>query len=239
MRVLHWLNQNNAPLGSDQGVPSANLPNSAATWAFHNQLMATSSKDLIQNGDAKEGYINLFSQGVIALMPGWAPDAYDLGQSGVNVVAIPFPVPPGGKSATIVIGNEIISPLKHGNNPDLAINLTEEAISDPMGQAFRLQYEHTWSIPALKSLLEQYPTYAQLGGFPTATAKTIVRQTMKTLLDGGGGPVPGWPKNSSQVWAGWNNEYNHMWSDQPGLADIQKELDSLQATITGLIAKGA
>jgi ABC-type glycerol-3-phosphate transport system substrate-binding protein len=36
MRILHWFNQNNCPLGDNVGVPSANAEGAVDTWLFHN-----------------------------------------------------------------------------------------------------------------------------------------------------------------------------------------------------------
>ncbi len=236
LRLLQWFNQNDAPLGSDLGVPSANAPKAAETWDFQNQLLATSSKDMLLKGDADLGYTQLFIDGVIGLMPGWSPDGLFIGDA-TPMAAIPFPVPPGGHPATIVVGNDIMSPLKNGKNPDLAINLTEESVSDPDAQAF--MGENAFWIPALKSLLEQHATYDRLGGFTTEPAKQVARVTMQALLEGGGGPLPGWPRNGSRIWAAWTTAFLRIWNGNLGLAAIQIELDALQKKIEGLLASPA
>jgi maltose-binding protein MalE len=236
MRILHWFNQNNAPLGSDLGVPSANVPGAAETWLLHNQLMWTSTEALIQQAESEAGSGQLFNDGVIAVKPGWNNDATSVGAGEIDAVAIPFPTPPGGHPATIVIGNDIESPLKSGPNPELAIALVEETVTDPAAQAWLANNAGIW-IPALNSLLEQYETYDQLGGYKSETAQTMVRVTMKTLLDGGAGPLPGWPKNGSRIWAAWNDMYGRIWADDMGQSDIQAELDTLQTTIEGLVRK--
>ncbi len=92
-------------------------------------------------------------------------------------------------------------------------------------------------IPALSSLLEQHETYDKLGGYKTDTAKTMVRTTMNTLLTGNAGPLPGWPKNGSRIWAAWNDMYGRIWKGKLGKDDIKKELDTLQTTIEGLVKK--
>jgi maltose-binding protein MalE len=236
MRVLHWFNQNNAPLGSDLGVPSANAPGAADTWVFHNDLMWTSTENLILQAEGEGGSGLLFNEGVIAIKPGWNNDATSVGEANVNAVAIPFPTPPGGKPATIVIGNDIESPLKGGKNPELAIALIEETVTNPEAQAWLANNAGIW-IPALKSLLEQYETYDQLGGYKTDGAKSMVRVTMQTLLEGGAGPLPGWPKNGSRIWSEWNNAYLRIWQNKLGKDEIQAELDTLQTTLEGLVAK--
>ncbi len=236
MRVLHWFNQNNAPLGDDLGVPSANVPGAAETWEFHNKLMWSSTEALILQAESEAGSGQLFNDGIIAIKPGWNNDATSVGASNVDAAAIEFPIPAGGKPATIVIGNQINSPLKGGKNPELAISLVEETLADVEAQAFLADNAGVW-IPALKSLLEQYPTYERLGGYKTETAKTMVRVTMKALLEGGAGPLPGWPKNGSRIWADWNNAYQRIWKGNLSKADIQKELDTLQTTIEGNLTK--
>ena len=236
MRVLHWFNQNNAPLGSDLGVPSANVAGAADTWVFHNDLMWTSTENLILQAESEAGSGALFNDGTIAIKPGWNNDATSVGEGNVNAVAIPFPTPPGGQPATIVIGNDIESPLKGGKNPELGIALVEETNLNPDAQAWLANNAGIW-IPALKSLLEQYETYDQLGGYKTDKAKEMVRVTMKTLLDGGAGPLPGWPKNGSRIWAEWNNAYLRIWQGKLGKDEIQAELDALQTAIEGLVAK--
>jgi ABC-type glycerol-3-phosphate transport system substrate-binding protein len=236
MRILHWFNQNDAPLGSNLGVPSANSPKSVDTWAFHNDLMWTSTEALILGGEGEGGSGEYFNQGVIALKPGWNNDATSVGAGNINATGIQFPLPPGGHPATIVIGNDIESPLKNGKNPDLAIALIEETVTNPDAQAWLANNAGIW-IPALKSLLEQNANYDKLGGYKTETAMKIVRTTMKTLLEGGAGPLPGWPKNGSRIWAAYNTTYGNIWKGKLGKDDIKKELDTLQTTIEGLLVK--
>ena len=171
-----------------------------------------------------------------ATKPGWNNDATSVGAGNVNATAIEFPLPPNGKPATIVIGNDIESPLKAGPNPDLAIELVESTTTNPDAQAWLAANAGIW-IPALKSLLEQYETYDDLGGYGTDTAKTIVRTTMRVLLQGGSGPLPGWPKNGSRIWAAWNDMYGRIWQQKLDKAAIQAELDTIQTTIEGLVKK--
>ena len=190
--------------GRDVGVPSANVPGAADTWVFHNDLMWTSTENLIQQAESEAGSGKLFNDGVIAFKPGWNNDATSVGEGNIDATAIQFPIPPGGKPATIVIGNDMHSPFKGGKNPDLAITLIEETLTVDDNQAWLANNCGIW-IPALKSLLEQWETYDKLAGYKTDTAKKIVRITMNTLLNGGAGPLPGWPKNGSRIWAAWND----------------------------------
>ncbi len=236
MRILNWFNSNNAPLGSNLGVPTANIAGAADTWAFHNDLMWSSSENLILQSESEGGSGQLFNDGVIALKPGWNNDATSVGAGNVNATAIEFPLPPNGKPATIVIGNDIESPLKGGHNPDLGIELVEQTTTDPKAQAWLAANAGIW-IPALKSLLEQYETYDDLGGYGTDTAKTIVRTTMRVLLEGGSGPLPGWPKNGTRIWTAFNDSYGRIWKGKLDVAAIQTELDTLQTTIEGLVKK--
>ena len=235
MRILHWFNQNGAPLGDNTGKPSANVANAADTWDFHNQLMWTSTENLILQAESETGSGQLFNDGVIALKPGWNNDATSVGAGNINGTAVQFPTPPGGKPATIVIGNDIESPFKNGPNPDLAMALITETVPDETAQAWLADNAGIW-IPALKSLLEQSKTYTRLGGYKTDTAKNIVKITMDTLLTGNPGPLPGFPKNGSRIWAAWNDMYGRIWKGKLAKADIQKELDTLQTTIEGLVS---
>lgn len=236
MRILHWFNQNGAPLGDDVGVPSANIANAADTWVFHNDLMWSSTEALILQAESEAGSGQLFNDGVIAIKPGWNNDATSVGAGEVDAVAIEFPTPPGGKPATIVIGNQINSPLKGGANPDLAIALVEETLTNDDTQAWLADNAGIW-IPAKTSLLEQWENYDRLGGYKTDTAKTMVRVTMKTLLQGNPGPLPGWPKNGTRIWTAWNDMYGRIWKGKMGKDDIQKELDTLQTSIQGFVTK--
>lgn len=241
MRILHWFNQNDAPLGSDLGDPTANAAKAVDTWLFHNDLMWTSTENLILQAESEAGSGKLFNDGVIVLKPGWNNDATSVGSPGegqqpVNATAIQFPLPPGGKPATILIGNDMESAFKNGKNPDMAITEVEETVPDEASQVFLADNAGIW-IPALASLLNQWETYDKLGGYKTDVAKKIVRITMKTLLDGGAGPIPGWPKNGSQIWAEWNNSYQRIWKGKLKAEDIKKDLDTLQTTITTLLAK--
>jgi ABC-type glycerol-3-phosphate transport system substrate-binding protein len=236
MRILHWFNQAGAPIGDNVGKPNLNDPKAVDVWLFHNQLMWTSTEQLILQSESEGGSGKLFNDGVIVIKPGWNNDATSVGDGNIDGTAIPFPTPPGGKPATIVIGNDMESPFKAGKNPDLAIALVEETTTNEDAQAFLANNAGIW-IPALKSQLEQYETYDKLGGYKTDTAKNIVRITMKTLLDGGSGPLPGWPKNGSRIWSAWNTSYGNIWQKNLGAEDIKKELDALQTTVEGLVAK--
>jgi len=236
MRILQWFNQKGVPLGSNVGVPSANTPGAADVWLFHNDLMWTSSESLILQAESEAGSGQLFNDGVIALKPGWNNDATSVGAGNVNAVGIPLPLPAGGVPANIVIGNDMHSPLKGCKNPDLAITLIEETLVVPESQAWLADNCGIW-IPALKSLLEQYPTYDKLAGYKTDIAKNIVRGTMQALLEGGAGPLPGWPKNGTRIWTEWNSTAGRIWKEKMTQELIQAELDKLQTTIEGLVAK--
>ena len=236
MRILHWFNQNGAPLGSDLGIPSANSDKSVETWVFHNDLMWSSTENLVSQAESEAGSGKLFNDGVIAIKPGWNNDATSVGGGKIDATAIPFPTPTGGKPATIVIGNQINSPLKNGKHPDLAIALVEETLTNDDAQAWLANNAGIW-IPAKTSLLEQWETYDKLGGYKTDTAKKMVRTTMQTLLQGNAGPLPGWPKNGSRIWAAWNDMYGRIWKGKLSKDDIKKELDTLQTTLEGLVKK--
>jgi ABC-type glycerol-3-phosphate transport system substrate-binding protein len=236
MRILHWFNQNNVPLASDVGTNiQANGPGAADTWAFHNDLLWTSSESVIAAGDGEGGSNLRFNQGIIGLKVGWGNDATAIGDGTINATAIEFPLPPGGKPATIVIGNDIESPLKNGKHPELGIALIEETVPLEEAQAFLADNAGIW-LPATKSLLDQWETYDRLGGYKTDLAKSMVRTTMKALVEGGSGPIPGWPKNGSRIWAEWNNSYQRIYQGHGTTADIQAELDALQTTLEGLTA---
>ena len=86
-------------------------------------------------------------------------------------------------------------------------------------------------------MLEQYETFDKLNGYKSEKAQTIVRVTMRELLEGGAGPLPGWPKNAGRIWNSWNESYGRIWHGNLAKADIQAELDTLQTTIEGLVAK--
>jgi ABC-type glycerol-3-phosphate transport system substrate-binding protein len=235
MRILHWFNQNGCPLGDNVGKPSANVAKAADTWVFHNDLMWSSTEALINQAESEGGSGKLFNDGVIAIKPGWNNDATSVGDGNVNGTAIQFPIPPGGKPATIVIGNDMHSALKGGKNPDLAVKLVEESLVNEDAQAFLCNNCGIW-IPALKSQLEKADTFDKLAGYKTDTAKKIVRVTMKALLSGGSGPLPGFPKNGERIWTAWNDAANRIWKGKMKVADIQKELDTLQTAIQGFIA---
>jgi hypothetical protein len=126
--------------------------------------------------------------------------------------------------------------MKGGKNPDLAIALVEETLTNDDTQAWLADHAGIW-IPAKTSLLEQWENYDRLGGYKTDTAKKMVRVTMKTLLNGNAGPLPGWPKNGSRIWTAWNDMYGRIWKGKMKQEDIQKELDTLQTTIEGLVKK--
>lgn len=236
MRILHWFNQNGAPLGDNVGTPFANIEKAAETWMFHNDLMWSSTENLISQAESEAGSGKLFNDGVIAVKPGWNNDATSVGEGGVDGTAIQFPLPPGGKPSTIVIGNDIHSPLKGGKYPDLAVTLIEESLVNEEAQYFLSNNCGIW-IPALKSILEKSATFDKLAGYKTETAQNIVRITMDTLLNGGAGPLPGWPKNGSRIWTAWNDMYGRIWKGKLSKDDIQKELDTLQTTIEGLVKK--
>jgi ABC-type glycerol-3-phosphate transport system substrate-binding protein len=238
LRVLHWFDQNNAPLGSDLGVPSANVPGAADTWVFHNDLMYSSQVDTILNLDAsgEVGSAEALNQGIIALKAGWSNDGTTVGNADANVVAVPYPTPPGGHPASVVIGNQVNSPMKNAPHRDLAIALIEESVNNEEAQVFLPDNAGIW-IPALKSMLEQWETFDRLGGYASEKAKDIVRVTMKVLLDGGAAPLPGWPKNGGRIWNAWNDSFSRIWRGRLDKDEIQAELDTLQTTIEGLVRK--
>lgn len=238
LRVLHWFDQNNAPLGSDQGVPSANIPGAAETWVFHNDLMYSSQVDTILNLDAsgEVGSAEALNQGIIALKAGWSNDGTTVGNADANVVAVPYPIPEGGRPASVVIGNQVNSPMKNAPHRDLAIALIEESVNNEEAQVFLPDNAGIW-IPALNSMLEQWETFDRLGGYKSEKAKDIVRVTMKVLLDGGAAPLPGWPKNGGRIWNAWNDSFSRIWRGRLGQDEIQAELDTLQTTLEGLVRK--
>jgi maltose-binding protein MalE len=69
MRILHWFNQNGTPLGDNVGVPMANMAGAADVWAFHNDLMWTSTEQLILQSESEGGSGKYFNDGVIAIIP--------------------------------------------------------------------------------------------------------------------------------------------------------------------------
>jgi ABC-type glycerol-3-phosphate transport system substrate-binding protein len=125
--------------------------------------MWTSTENLILQAEGEGGSGKLFNDGVIALKPGRNNDATSVGAGNIDATAVEFPTPPGGKPATIVIGNDIESPLKNGKNPDLAIALIEETLTNEDTQAWLANNAGIW-IPAISSLLHKYETYDKLGG---------------------------------------------------------------------------
>jgi ABC-type glycerol-3-phosphate transport system substrate-binding protein len=238
LRILHWMDQNNAPLGSDLGVPTANIEGAADAWVFHNELMHTSQEDMILNIDAtgEVGSAEALNNGIVALKAGWSNDGTTVGNADANVVAIPYPIPTGGHPATVVIGNQINSPMKNAPTGELAIDFIEGTVTNEDAQVYLPNNAGIW-IPALKSMLEQHETFDKLGGYKTEKAKAIVRVTMQQLLEGGAAPLPGWPKNGGRIWNAWNESYGRIWHGNLSKADIQAELDTLQTTIEGLVAR--
>ena len=242
MRILHWFNQNDCPLVDATFAPTANSAKSTDTWFFHNQLLWTSTLNLINQAESEGGSGVLFNTGEIALKPGWNNDATSVGNATtpVNAVGIPFPIPTGGHPATIVIGNDMESAFSSSKWVDLAKSIVEDSTTDETAQAFLAGTKGCgiW-IPALKSQLSQYATYAQLDGYAADVAKAIVRVTMQQTLNGGATGIPGWKKNGSDIWTEWNACYGRILTNKaPGLskADIQKQLDALQTYIQGRLA---
>jgi ABC-type glycerol-3-phosphate transport system substrate-binding protein len=239
MRVGHWFDQANTPLGSASGKPSLNMPGAAEIWDWHNQLMATSTDDAILNMDSlgEGGSAQAFNDGIFAFKASWTNDATTVGNDPKKpeVVAIEFPTPPGGKPSTIVIGNILQSVFAKAPHRDLAIDLLETRLPDPAVAGYMADNAGVF-IFGLKSLLEQHETYDKLGGFKTEEAKKLVRVTMKALLNGGATCLPGWGKNADRIWIAINEAWSKMWRGRMAKADIQKELDALQKTVEGLLA---
>jgi ABC-type glycerol-3-phosphate transport system substrate-binding protein len=242
MRILHWFNQNGCPLADANAAPNANLAASTDTWFFHNQLLWTSTLNLINQAESEGGSGALFNDGIIALKPGWNNDATSVGNAAkpVNAVAIPFPIPTGGKPGTIVIGNDMESAFKASKHVDLAKSVVETSTTDETAQAFLAGTKGCgiW-IPALTSLLSQFATYDKLDGYAADVAKKMVRVTMSQALNGNAVPVPGWRKNGVDIWTEWNAMYGRILTNKaPGLAkaDIQKQLDAFQAYAIGRLA---
>ncbi len=237
MRILHWFKENNCPLVDANNAPQANLAASTDTWFFQNELLWTSTLNLINQAESEGGSGELFNEGVIALKPGWNNDATSVGNATkpVNAVAVPFPTPPGGQPGTIVIGNDMESALKASKYLDLAKLVVEETTTDETAQEFLANTAGcgVW-IPALTSLLSQYATYDKLAGYAADVAKKMVRVTMSQALNGNAGPIPGWKKNGSDIWTEFQAMYGRILGNAaPGLskADIQKQLDAFQAYI--------
>lgn len=234
--ILHWFNQNHAPLVDVNFKPQANLPASVDTWLFHNQLVWTSSADLINHAEEADGGLQqLFNDGVVALISGWTTTANSVGAANVNAVVIPFPTPPGGQAATTAVGNDMESAFISSQHLDLAKYLITKSTTDETAQKFLAGTKGCgfW-LPALKSLLIQYATYDNLDGYETEVTKKMVRVMMQQALEGNDRQVPAWKKNGIDIYTAWNASYGRILGTQaPGLAreDIQKELDSLQAYI--------
>jgi ABC-type glycerol-3-phosphate transport system substrate-binding protein len=218
MRVLPWFNQNGAPLADAAGYPTANTSKAVDTWAWVKSLMATSNVDIFYNDP-----IQLFNEGVLAYKMAWSGDMVGMGS---HAVAVPLPLPPGGKPANITVGNQINSPCK-GLHQDLAIDLVEKVWTRVDVQEWLAQNAGLW-IPALKSILNQWRTYNKLDAYQTDAAKAMVRLTMKELLTGNASPVPNWPNSTYPAWWEWNQCYWNIWHD--GL-DIKTELDTLQSAL--------
>jgi maltose-binding protein MalE len=240
LRMAAWWEQNGTPIGSDFGVPSINTPGSADVWVFHNALMQTSQVDTILNIDAtgEGGSAGALNKGVIALKIGWTNDATTVGSDpNANVVGIELPTPKGGKKATNLVGNQINSAFMHGPNPELAINYIELSTTDNDAQILKPNGCGIW-IPALKSMLDAYATFDKLGGFKSDVAVALVRKTMQAASESAA-PIPGWPKNGNRIWDAWNDSYGKIWKGNLAKADIQKELDTLETTVEGLLTVAA
>jgi ABC-type glycerol-3-phosphate transport system substrate-binding protein len=247
LRMAAWWEQNNTPIGTDFGKPSINIPGAADVWVFHNALMHTSENNTILNIDAtgEVGSADALNKGIIALKIGWTNDATTVGNDpNAHVVAIELPTPKGGKKATNLVGNQINSPTLHGPNPALAIDYIESTVTNQDAQIVKPNGCGIW-IPALKSMLDQADTFDKLGGFKTKVAQDIVRVTMKAA-DSSAAPIPGWPKNGNRIWDAWNDSYAKIWKGADGKSttglgkdDIQKELDTLETTVEGLMTAAA
>jgi len=153
------------------------------------------------------------------------------------VVGIELPTPKGGKKATNLVGNQINSAFLHGPNPALAIDYIERSTTDNDAQILKPNGCGIW-IPALKSMLDQYATFDKLGGFKSDTAVALVRKTMQAA-SASAAPIPGWPKNGNRIWDAWNDSYGKIWKGNLAKADIQKELDTLETTVEGLLTVAA
>jgi len=241
LRMAAWWQQNGTPIGSDFGVPSINQPGAADVWVFHNALLNTSQQNTILNIDAtgEFGSAAALNKGIIAMKISWTNDATTVGTDpNAHVVAVQLPIPANGSHATNLVGNQINSPTLHGPNPALAIDYIESTCTNEAAQIVKPNGCGIW-IPALKSMLEQYATFDKLGGFTTDTAKALVRVTMQAALDPGTHPIPGWPKNGNRIWDAWDDSYTKIWKGNLAKADIQKELDTLETTVEGLLDPAA
>jgi ABC-type glycerol-3-phosphate transport system substrate-binding protein len=148
----------------------------------------------------------------------------------INAVAVPLPLPHGGKPSNVVIGNQINSALKGGKHPDLAMALVEEVWTSEDAQEWLPQNAGIW-IPALKSLLRQWRTYNKLDAFVTDSAKAMVRVTMRELLDDNVDSLPRWPNNTPGCWTDWNDTYQAIWGGNLTRNGIKTELNNLQTKL--------
>jgi ABC-type glycerol-3-phosphate transport system substrate-binding protein len=239
LRVLPWFGQNHAPLADEVGHPKANTPKAVDTWAWFNQLLATSTPQTIQQPYGEGGAAWLFHFGITAYKLGWSSDMWYEGNPGagfggdptfINAVAVPLPLPHGGKPSNVVIGNQINSALKGGKHPDLAMALVEEVWTSEDAQEWLPQNAGIW-IPALKSLLRQWRTYNKLDAFVTDSAKAMVRVTMRELLDDNVDSLPRWPNNTPGCWTDWNDTYQAIWGGNLTRNGIKTELNNLQTKL--------
>jgi hypothetical protein len=237
LRLSAFFEQNNAPIGSDVGVPSINIPGAADTWLAINSWMWTSKVDTILKIEAGgEGLAGTsIADKTIGYEIGWTNNASTVGNDPTaNVAGVELPIPTGGKQVTNLVGTQNNSPFLHGLNPALAIEYIELSTTDDAAQELKPNGCGIW-IPALKKSLEAYATYDKLGGFKSDNAKALVRVTMKAALSGA--PITGWPKNGARIWNAWNDSYGKIWKGNLKKDDIQKELDGLQKTVTDLLVK--
>jgi len=237
LRIHAFFEQNNAPMATDAGVPSLNIPGAADTWVAFNSWMWTSKVDTILKIEAGgEGLAGTsIADKTIGYEIGWTNNASTVGNDATaHVAGVELPIPTGGKQAANLVGTQNNSPFLHGPNPALAIEYIELSTTDEAAQEFKPNGCGIW-IPALKSILENYATYDKLGGFASDNAKALVRVTMKAALTGA--PITGWPKNGARIWNAWNDSYEKIWKGNLKKDDIQKELDALQTNVQGLLVK--
>ncbi len=235
MRVLPWFNQNNAPLSDEDGNPTANTREAVETWLWHNQLMQTSAGAYANYPDGIEDDRLEFCAGRIAYIMGWSDHWTWVGKTGANAVAVDLPLPPGGKPGNVPIGNVFYAACTGGKHPDLGFSMVTEIYTREDCHAYYPQYIGIW-VPAIKSLLEQWETYDQLGGYKTESAKQMARASMKALLLGNAQALSPWPKNVDAIWMEWNKSYQRIWEGRLDAEEIKAELDQLQSSIEGLLA---
>jgi ABC-type glycerol-3-phosphate transport system substrate-binding protein len=210
-RVAVYLKQAGADWTKADGTtPFFDNPKAETVLNFLRQINKFTPPGLTFNPDEGQVYTQLF-KGISAYQicgswhVGWAKD------SGLqNAIYSAVPIPKGGKSASIVVGNVINAPLKTSKHPREATALckifTDDEIQD-------MVYPVLGRLPSTRSALERLKP----------KAGEADRSFIEQLLTADLGILPQWRKDPQKLWTIYNELLTKVLSTADSIQGLMAE----------------